>query len=223
MLERYKKRWKEFEIKTLRVEVADYIKSIILGGNMEPGDKINEAELAKELKISRGPIREALRQLEQEGLVTYVPNKGCSVANLNVEDMYEMYLLRAELENIAVEVCEGRYDETSLARMEEAIRDMEAAALEESLNGLVTADQKFHEEILKAAKLPRLEKIWHSLDGANVSSFFTLRSLKMINWKTLGRNHHLLLDAARNMDKEQMKKEIRIHYLSVPEYIREYS
>ena len=84
---------KKFSVKTLRVEAADYIRSKILEGNMEPGDRVNEFELSEEMGISRGPIREALRQLEQEGLVTYVPNKGCSVAKLTVEDMYEMCLI----------------------------------------------------------------------------------------------------------------------------------
>ena len=80
--------------KTLREKVVIYVKSKILKGEIKQGSKINENELAKELGISRGPVREALRQIEQEGLVTYLPNKGCSVTTLTPEDMTEMYLIR---------------------------------------------------------------------------------------------------------------------------------
>lgn len=214
---------KKFFVKTLRVEAADYIRSKILEGNMEPGDRVNEFELSEEMGISRGPIREALRQLEQEGLVTYVPNKGCSVAKLTVGDMYEMYLIRSDLENLAIEVCGGHFSEETISRMEELVNEIEAAAGEENLCKVVEADQKFHEEIVKAAKLPKLLRIWHAMDGANVSVYFTIRALKIINWKTLGKNHQILLDAAKKGDKEYMKEQMSFHYISVPDYAEKHT
>ena len=69
---------------------------------MKPGDKIIEQELASEFGISRGPVREALRQLEQEGMVEYSRNVGCSVKHIGMDDVYEIYYMRANYEMMAV-------------------------------------------------------------------------------------------------------------------------
>ena len=77
--------------RTLRENVVDEIRMKILNREYEPGMRIVEQNLSDELGVSRGPIREALRQLEQEGLVEYVRNVGCSVKQVTLEDIYEIY------------------------------------------------------------------------------------------------------------------------------------
>ena len=80
---------------TLRENVADAIRMKILNHEVPMGARIIEQEIAAELGVSRGPVREALRQLEQEGLLEYTRNAGCSVKKITLEDIYEIYLLRA--------------------------------------------------------------------------------------------------------------------------------
>ena len=87
--------------KTLRQEVVDEIRQRILTGDFQAGERIKENEMAQQLGVSRGPVREALRQLEQEGLVQYERNVGCSVAQVSGQDVYEICLLRATLEILA--------------------------------------------------------------------------------------------------------------------------
>lgn len=77
----------KLDYRTLRENVADEIRMKILNGDMKPGDKIIEQELASEFGISRGPVREALRQLEQEGMVEYSRNVGCSVRHIGMDDV----------------------------------------------------------------------------------------------------------------------------------------
>ena len=92
----------KLDYRTLRENVADEIRMKILNGDMKPGDKIIEQELASEFGISRGPVREALRQLEQEGMVEYSRNVGCSVKHIGMDDVYEIYYMRANYEMMAV-------------------------------------------------------------------------------------------------------------------------
>ena len=75
--------------KTLRQEVVDEIRQKILEGEFKPGDRMKENEIAELFGVSRGPVREALRQIEQEGLVRYERNVGCSVAVVTEQDIYE--------------------------------------------------------------------------------------------------------------------------------------
>ena len=85
----------ELSYQTLRENVVSAIRTKILNQELAPGTRIVEQSLSREFGISRGPIREALRQLEQEGLVEYTRNAGCSVKAITLEDIYEIYLLRS--------------------------------------------------------------------------------------------------------------------------------
>ena len=92
----------ELGYKTLRESIVDIIRKRIINRELQPGQKIVEQELAKEFKTSRAPIREALRELENEGLVEYVRNAGCSVKEITFEESFEIYLMRANYEIMAV-------------------------------------------------------------------------------------------------------------------------
>ena len=89
----------KLDYRTLRENVADEIRDEDLKTVIwSRGDKIIEQELASEFGISRGPVREALRQLEQEGMVEYSRNVGCSVKHIGMDDVYEIYYMRANYE-----------------------------------------------------------------------------------------------------------------------------
>ena len=103
--------------KTLRENVADEIRMKILNQELAPGMRIIEQSLSEELGVSRAPISEALRQLEQEGVVEYERNFGCSVKKITLEDIYEIYLLRSTYEVIAVKSFEGNFTDEDLAKI----------------------------------------------------------------------------------------------------------
>src|SRR3990170_6280284 len=85
-----------------RSQVVDALRAAILGGRLQPGQPITERQLAHELQISRAPIREALRDLEKEGLIVTRPHKGTYIASYSDEDVREIYSLRATLETMAL-------------------------------------------------------------------------------------------------------------------------
>ena len=109
----------ELGYKTLRESIVDIIRKRIINRELQPGQKIVEQELAKEFKTSRAPIREALRELENEGLVEYVRNAGCSVKEITFEESFEIYLMRANYEIMAVRLLGGKIPEETLQEMEE--------------------------------------------------------------------------------------------------------
>ena len=142
--------------RTLRENVVDEIRMKILSREYESGMRIVEQNLSDELGVSRGPIREALRQLEQEGLVEYVRNVGCSVKQVTLEDIYEIYLLRATYEQVAVRTYEGQLSDEDLAQMESIVEEMRF--LVRMIRDLVDCDCRFHQVIVEKQGLNRLLK-----------------------------------------------------------------
>ena len=102
--------------KTLREQVVEILRHKILSGEIKPGERIIEAKVAEELKVSRGPLREALRQIEEEGLVVYEAQKGCVVKTMTYEEMQETYLIQSTLEKLAVQMCGERSAKNRMKR-----------------------------------------------------------------------------------------------------------
>ena len=137
----------KLDYRTLRENVADEIRMKILNGDMKPGDKIIEQELASEFGISRGPVREALRQLEQEGMVEYSRNVGCSVKHIGMDDVYEIYYMRANYEMMAVRLYNAPFPRETIEKMEQVLEQMKQLHKEE-YRKVFELDNEFHEAIL---------------------------------------------------------------------------
>lgn len=95
--------------KSLRGQVFDKIRSDILNGKYKRGEELVESSIGKELGISRTPVREAIRQLELEGLVQLVPNKGAFVTGISEKDVRDIYLIRARLEGLAARMAKKEH------------------------------------------------------------------------------------------------------------------
>ncbi len=136
-----------------RVERAySHLKTQILSAKLPPGATLNEGEIARHLGISRTPLREAIRKLEQEGLVVRYPNRGALVTQLSLKDVMEIWQLREILEPVACRMAATRIDPSALARIEAVIR-----ALQNREPGLEEyeiqhrSDLELHRLILEAA------------------------------------------------------------------------
>src|SRR5436309_13195962 len=111
----------------MRQEVGQLLKKAIFDGVYEPGEQVYEAELAKKLQLSRGPIREALLQLERESLVRHVYNKGWFVLTLTPEEMSEITSLRTVLEVLTLRLAKERITDRELSRLKKIQRSMHEA------------------------------------------------------------------------------------------------
>ena len=134
---------------TLREQVTQAIRMKLLTGQLKPGTRIVEQEMAEELGVSRGPVREALRQIEQEGLVEYASHVGCFVKDFNAQDVYEVYLLRANLEILSVKMCDGKFSSQTIEHMEQIVQRMASIEQVEQFDEIIDNDNEFHECIIR--------------------------------------------------------------------------
>ena len=202
----------KLDYRTLRENVADEIRMKILNGDMKPGDKIIEQELASEFGISRGPVREALRQLEQEGMVEYSRNVGCSVKHIGMDDVYEIYYMRANYEMMAVRLYNAPFPQETIEKMEQVLEQMKQLHKEE-YRKVFELDNKFHEAILDLVSFMRLKKAWEDLNYGNIVMGYNMAvdSDQVIKRQYL--IHEKLLSACRTGTPAQVEQAIADHYL----------
>ena len=142
---------------------AEALRQMVLSGELRPGDRVIENRLTEELGVSRPPLREAMRVLEQEGLIVQVPRKGAVVAPITPHDIYEIVSLREEIEQIAVRLGVPVRSQERLDRLRQTFADMEAAAEEKGAPRVVETSFAFHLAIVGLAGHRRLEDVYRSL------------------------------------------------------------
>ncbi len=198
--------------KTLRENVAEEIRLKILNQELTPGMRIIEQELSDELGVSRGSIREALRQLEQEGMVEYTRNVGCSVREITLQDVYETYLLRSNYEMIAVRLYEAQFTEEEIAKMEEAVELMRNLTIE-NYSDVVSYGCMLHAVIIEKAGLARLTKAWSDLEYGEILScnagFVDKQSVIERQYPI----HRDLVDVCKTRDVDAVCQAISDHYM----------
>ena len=201
----------KLDYRTLRENVADEIRMKILNGDMKPGDKIIEQELASEFGISRGPAREALRQLEQEGMVEYSRNVGCSVKHIGMDDVYEIYYMRANYEMMAVRLYNAPFPQETIEKMEQVLEQMKQLHKEE-YRKVFELDNEFHEAILDLVSFKRLKKAWEDLNYGNIVTGYNMEidSEQVIKRQYL--IHEKLLNACKTGTPAQVEQAIADHY-----------
>ncbi|MDR7076160.1 DNA-binding GntR family transcriptional regulator [Neobacillus niacini] len=159
-----KKNWTRLKRpQSLRDQVIDQIVYAIAYGNMKPGQRIVEADLAQTLGVSRGPVREALSTLTQEGLVKIVPYKGTYVTELNRKEIWEVCTLRATLEEFSVRrIVESTENET-INKLWSHYDEMVEMANSGGAINMAEIDMNLHEQIVLAADHELLYRAWTPL------------------------------------------------------------
>ncbi len=147
----------------LRDRVFATLREGILSGRLQPGMAMVETKLAEELGVSRTPIREAIRKLELEGLVTSVPNKGVVVKGISVQDVEDIYTIRYYLESLAARWAVERMRPEELQRLEENMELMEFYTRKNDLDMVNAKNTEFHEIIFRATKSKPLRQILSTL------------------------------------------------------------
>ena len=142
---------------------AEALRQMVLTGELRPGDRVIENRLTEQLGVSRPPLREAMRVLEQEGLIVQVPRKGAVVAPVTPHDIYEIVSLREEIEQIAVRLGVPARSQERLDRLRSAFTTLELAAEEDGAPRVVECSFAFHLAIVGLAGHRRLEDVYRSL------------------------------------------------------------
>jgi DNA-binding GntR family transcriptional regulator len=188
--------------RTLRTEVVDIIRDAIVSGGLKPGEHLKETAIANQLSVSRSPVREAFRQLEQEGLIISIANQGSFVKSFDEDDVREIFTLRATLEDLACEIIlrEGKLQPADFKRLEDYIERQRDAIAAEDFNRLTELDMQFHELICSKSGFGRLLKMWQGL-RAQIQVLFYQRfqAFEQVP-QTVDTDHSAILKALRKGD-----------------------
>jgi DNA-binding GntR family transcriptional regulator len=187
-------------------DIALVIEEAIVSGELAPGTVLRQEQLSEQFKVSRTPVREALRRLAALGLVSFVPNRGVRVRTISREELHEAFMVRAELEGLATEVAATKFTPEDLAELDAAERRF--SGISQQLRGLepgddrrsimgdwVRANHAFHDVIYRVAALPLVEQlaksarrtfsgpaVWapgdHSIDGLYARNAEQHRAIK---------------------------------------------
>jgi len=194
----------------LREVVFDTLRQAILDGTLQPGERLMEIHLARQLGVSRTPVREALRKLEQEGLVLTRPGRGAAVAQIMQSDLEDVLEVREALEELAVRRACARISEEQFARLCGIADDFAVSLRAGDLAGAAGDDEAFHAVLCEAAGNRRLSQLMDSLRSRMYR--YRLESLKnKKNHPDLIRQHTLICEAVKAKDEEMAASAIRMH------------
>ncbi|MCK8059207.1 MULTISPECIES: GntR family transcriptional regulator [unclassified Fusibacter] len=198
------------ENKSLTSIIFDRIREDILNDQYITGDKIVEAKLAEELGVSRTPVREALKQLELDGLVENIPNRGVVVKGISKQDITDIYTIRQAIEGIAATWCIERISQSEIDELKELFELMEFYTFKKDVDKISELNTKFHEVIYHSTKSRYLE---HVLKDFQIF----IKSTRNKSLKSKGRleealeEHRIILDAIMAKDIEAAKAGINHH------------
>lgn len=201
---------------SLADKVAEPLRQAILRGQFAPGEPLREPQLAEFLGVSRGPIREALRQLELEGLVVTRPNRTTVVARLTRQDFEEVYTLRLALERLAVQQMIHNASPADFEEMQ-AIVDQMNRRINEQITEKEAADLdlQFHDVLYRASHHRRLQACWANL-RPQIYVFLLSRNVADTDFRVQMSGHQHILDVLREGDESQavdaIEKHIRFAY-----------
>ena len=196
--------------KPLREIVSDALRQAIRDGILPPGERLMEIPLAEELGVSRTPSREAIRILEQEGLVVMIPRRGTYVADMSLKDVTEVFELRSILEELAAELAAERITNEEIEALEQHLVEIGNYMNENNLDKVVQADILFHEILYKASRNDRLVEMIHNLREQTLR----FRTLSMSQTGRLAKTwdeHRQLVEAISDRDVERARQIARIH------------
>jgi DNA-binding GntR family transcriptional regulator len=200
------------ERRGLTEQVADSIRQAIFDGSFDPGDRLNEGDIADRLRVSRGPVREALVQLRQEGIVTTTWHRGAHIMDLSAADVRELYSLRTILEVFAIREAARKATAADLAMMETILVAMSREGDDQSDFTMIQLDIQFHDEIYRAAHHERLLTTWNSLRSQVLLSLLVKRHTSHEYYRdTVIAEHRQLFELIGQHDVRGCEKAIRQH------------
>lgn len=194
--------------KTAQEAVLQEIRRRLLDGRCGPGAAVRPDALGAELGVSAVPVREALRILEGEGHVSYRPHRGYVVADLDVNDLTEIYRIRELLETEAVREALPKLTDDNIVELRQIVEEMDEVA--EDFVRLTEVNRRFHFRLFEAAGMPQLVRVlrilWDSSDR-----YRSLYLMSPDNRNVVHDQHHRIMDAIVEGDIEQVIKEKSLH------------
>lgn len=194
----------------LRDVVFQTLRGAILRGELKPGERLMELQLASKLGVSRTPIREAIRMLEHEGLAITIPRKGAEVAKMTEKDMEDVLQIRTVLEDLAVRLSCEKITKTELVELRQAMEQFEEKTKLDDVVEIAKADVNFHDVLYKASDNPKLLGLLNNLREQMYR--YRVEYLKDRSvYPQLMKEHHHLYEALCAKDAEKASAYTKQH------------
>lgn len=204
---------------SFRDEVYATLKKAIVTLELQPEQRLNDKELAEEFEISRTPVREALKRLEDEGLVESIPGSVTRVASLNLEKAKHAFTVVAVLHSLAARLAVPLLKESDIEELEFSNRALSLAVEKKDIIKAIEADELFHNVFLDIAGNPEiiraLERSIHKIQRLEISQFTSINALKSVE------QHKQIIEACKNKNIEQATHLVEQNWLSLGELLTE--
>jgi DNA-binding GntR family transcriptional regulator len=201
------------QLRTLKDNIVDLISDAIVTGKIKPGERLNESQLARDLKVSRAPIREALQQLQEQGLILNHPRRGMFVVNLEEEDFQKINSVRLILEAEAFRLARSNFSAPTHAKLGQILDRMERAE-GSAASTRVKLDLEFHKAVWSLTGNEYLERTLSSLT-APLFACGVIRALKSEKARHVIYSHRPLLDFLSGRNKDLAEQVLATH-LRIP-------
>ncbi len=204
---------------TTAQHALESLREAIIAGELRPGERVLQEEVSERLGVSIAPLREALAVLEQEGQVTYRPRRGYFVTELRIEDLDEIYSLRALLEERCARTTLPTLDEDALERIDIAARDCVAAAERGDIAAELEANRRFHFAILESPEqvhsMRLIRLLWDSTEAYRATYYNSPAERR-----NAAKAHVRIIDAIRSLDADRLVDELNDHRTHALEFLR---
>ncbi|NLJ23995.1 MAG: GntR family transcriptional regulator [Firmicutes bacterium] len=191
--------------KPLRDIVFEALREAVIAGQLRPGERLMEVQLAEELGVSRTPVREAIRKLELEGFVIMVPRKGAYVSDMSIKDVTDVFEIRRALEGLAAELAAERMTDEELEELERILVCTAETTARLDVLSTVDMDTGFHQVIYEASRNEKLSSMLYHL-REQIQRFRTQSLSRPGRLKRALVDHRGIVDALRQRDTELARK-----------------
>lgn len=202
----------------LREIVYEELKRQILVGEIAPGTRMMEVELADVMGVSRTPVREAIRKLEKEGLVTIEPRKGAYASNISIKDMVDVLEVRQGLEGMAAAIASGKITERQKADLLNVVEKYKAAVESANIEEIIKYDEEFHSMIISISGNKTLMQVFSTVQELALR-FRYIYYDDFNRYESMPREHQLIEEAIMSGNAEKARVAAGDHVSKLKEFI----
>ncbi len=196
--------------RSLHDEIVDLVRDMIQSGDLEPGEKVPEKELCERFGVSRTPMREALKVLAADGLVTLTPNRGSFVSVLTIEDLVDVFPVMGVLEALSGELATKLMTDKEIAAVRKLHERMVARYEAGDLTGYFALNQEIHEAILVGARNQTLTAMHRSL-ASRVRRARYVANMSASRWKQAVDEHETIIERLEQRDAAGLSQILKDH------------
>ncbi len=198
------------DYKPLRDVIFDTLREAIIVGELKPGERLMEVQLAQKMGVSRTPVREAIRKLELEGLVEMLPRKGAHIADLSVKDIMDVLEVRATLDGLASSLSATRISDEEIRELRHIQSQFVSYVEKDNLQGSIKKDVEFHDIIYRSSRNDKLIQISNNL-REQIQRFRVIYLKDYSSTRELVREHNEIIEAIAARDPEAAMRSAQAH------------